>query len=325
MIGGVVLLGAVAVFGLGLGDQFVERVSEGVQFQDQANQMRLAEFRNAITIIRRYPAFGVGFGAGPELGLITGVSSIYLAMAERIGLLGLGTFLGLMAAFMIQTLARLRTLDEERQSWLLGIQSGVLAALAVGLLDHYYFNIEFSHMVALFWGLIGFGVAILYLPKRWHSIVAFKRHRKRRNIDRWSVKLLLRNHSMNCAGSPIRRSRRMDSVLRMSSTGSSKASVKASRPVVYRTTIFVSDGPDATPRRLTQSRGADDWMPRWSPDGQSLAFLSTRDGNKAHLFRAEFGRWRGATDHALGAAVRGRQAIRLASGRGCLLPGIAGT
>src|ERR687890_761110 len=53
---------------------------------------------------------------------------------------------------------------------------------------------------------------------------------------------------------------------------------------VYRTTIFVSDGPDAVPRRLTQSRGADDWMPRWSPDGQSLAFLSTRDGNKAHLF-----------------------------------------
>lgn len=53
---------------------------------------------------------------------------------------------------------------------------------------------------------------------------------------------------------------------------------------VYRTTIFVSDGPDAVPRRLTQSRGADDWMPRWSPDGQSLAFLSTRVGNKAHLF-----------------------------------------
>lgn len=165
VIGGAGVVGAIAIFGLGFGDQFVERVSEGVTFQDQANQMRLAEFRNAITIIRRYPIFGVGFGAGPELGLITGVSSIYLAMAERIGLLGLGTFLGLMATFMAQTLSRLRGLDEERQSWLLGVQSGVLAALAVGLLDHYYFNIEFSHMVALFWGLIGLGVAILYLPQ----------------------------------------------------------------------------------------------------------------------------------------------------------------
>ncbi|HZG67669.1 MAG TPA: O-antigen ligase family protein, partial [Herpetosiphonaceae bacterium] len=165
LIGAALLLGAVAVFGLGLGEQFVERVSEGIRFEDQANQMRLAEFRNAIAIIRRYPLFGVGFGAGPELGLITGVSSIYLAMAERIGLLGLGTFLALMAMFFIRTIPRLAALDDERQSWLLGVQSGLIAALAVGLLDHYYFNIEFSHMVALFWGLLGFGVAILYLPE----------------------------------------------------------------------------------------------------------------------------------------------------------------
>jgi undecaprenyl pyrophosphate phosphatase UppP len=86
-------------------------------------------------------------------------------MAERIGLLGLGTFLALMALFFVRTIPRLPTLDEERQSWLLGVQSGLIAALAVGLLDHYYFNIEFSHMVALFWGLLGFGVAILYLPE----------------------------------------------------------------------------------------------------------------------------------------------------------------
>jgi O-antigen ligase len=180
VIGGVTLAGLIAVFGLGLGEQFVERISEGVQFQDQANQMRLAEFRNAMTIIRRYPIFGVGFGAGPELGLITGVSSIYLAMAERIGLLGLGSFLSLMAAFLLQTLSRLRTLDEERQSWLLGVQSGVIAALAVGLLDHYYFNIEFSHMVALFWGLIGLGVAILYLPDDGEP--ASHTHRNRRTL-----------------------------------------------------------------------------------------------------------------------------------------------
>lgn len=165
VIGAVMLLGVVAVFGLGLGDQFVERVSEGIQFRDQANQMRLAEYRNAVAIIRRYPVFGVGFGAGPELGLTTGVSSIYLAMAERIGLLGLGTFLALMAVFFGRSLAALRTLDAEAQSWLLGIQSALVAALAVGLLDHYYFNIEFSHMVALFWGLVGFGVAIMYLPQ----------------------------------------------------------------------------------------------------------------------------------------------------------------
>jgi O-antigen ligase len=163
VIAAVMLAGAAAVLLFGIGNQFLERVSEGIQFRDQANQMRLAEFRNAIEIIQRYPVFGVGFGAGPELGLITGVSSIYLAMAERIGLLGLATFLLAMAVFFMQTFAALRRLDEERQSWLLGVQAAVMAALAVGLLDHYYFNIEFSHMAALFWGLIGFGIAILHL------------------------------------------------------------------------------------------------------------------------------------------------------------------
>ncbi len=161
VIGGAAGLGAVAIFGLGFGSAFVERVTEGVQFQDQANQMRLAEYRNAIEIIRRYPIFGVGFGGAPELGLVTGVSSIYLAMGQRIGLLGLAVFLGIMAAFFVWSLRALKTIDEERASLLLGVQAGIIAALAVGLLDHYYFNIEFSHMAALLWGVLGFGMVLL--------------------------------------------------------------------------------------------------------------------------------------------------------------------
>jgi len=160
VLGAAAVAGIVAVFGLGLGGSFVDRVVEGVQFRDQANQMRLAEFRNAVEIIRRYPVFGVGFGAAPELGLVTGVSSIYLAMGQRIGLLGLGLFLAIMAAFMISTLRALPRLDEDRAAMLIGIQAGVLAALAVGLLDHYFFNIEFSHMAALLWACLGLGMTI---------------------------------------------------------------------------------------------------------------------------------------------------------------------
>jgi dipeptidyl aminopeptidase/acylaminoacyl peptidase len=59
---------------------------------------------------------------------------------------------------------------------------------------------------------------------------------------------------------------------------------KGKRGPVYRTAIFLSDGEHTTPRRLTRSQGADDWMPRWAPDGSTLAFLSTRNGQKAHLF-----------------------------------------
>ncbi len=160
--------GALAAFlfvGLGIGEQFTERVVEGVQFRDQANQMRLAEYQNAIAIIRNYPVFGIGFGQAPQLDLVAGVSSIYLALAERTGLVGLFSFLGIMAAFFIQSWRALHTItheqrDDERAAWLIGLQAGVAAALAVGLLDHYFFNIEFSHMVALFWGSIGLALVL---------------------------------------------------------------------------------------------------------------------------------------------------------------------
>jgi O-antigen ligase len=158
------LLAALLLIGLGVGEQFAERVAEGVQFRDQANQMRLAEYQNAVAIIQAYPVFGIGFGQAPELDLTAGVSSVYLAVAQRTGLVGLAAFLGIMALFFSRSWRALRQAgdegDAERAAWLVAIQAGVAAALAVGLLDHYFFNIEFSHMSALLWGAIGLAVAM---------------------------------------------------------------------------------------------------------------------------------------------------------------------
>jgi polysaccharide biosynthesis protein PslJ len=162
------LLAALLLIGLGVGEQFAERVAEGVQFRDQANQMRLAEYQNALAIIQAYPVFGIGFGQAPELDLTAGVSSIYLALAQRTGLVGLAAFLAIMGLFYTRSWRALRSAgaagDEERAAWLVALQAGVAAALAVGLLDHYFFNIEFSHMSALLWGTIGLAVAIETLP-----------------------------------------------------------------------------------------------------------------------------------------------------------------
>jgi O-antigen ligase len=154
------VLGAILLASLGIGQAFIERVIEGVQFQDQAQQMRLAEYQNALAIIERYPVFGIGFGAAPEIDLVAGVSSIYLAIAQRMGLVGLAAFLALVGFWFLHTIQRLPHMDDEAAAWLLGIQAGLVAALAVGLADHYFFNIEFSHMGALFWGSIGLGVAV---------------------------------------------------------------------------------------------------------------------------------------------------------------------
>jgi polysaccharide biosynthesis protein PslJ len=160
------VLAAGLLLGLGLAEDFTRRLSEGVQFQDQAQQMRLAEFQNAWNIIKRYPLTGIGFGQAPEIDLVAGVSSIYLTIAERMGLIGLAIFLAIVAAWLIHSWLAAQQLDEERAAWLLGTQSGIIAALTVGLADHYFFNIEFSHMVALFWGTMGLGMAIIALPEQ---------------------------------------------------------------------------------------------------------------------------------------------------------------
>ncbi|NJP08015.1 MAG: O-antigen ligase family protein [Chloroflexaceae bacterium] len=157
---GIGLLAVVLLFGLGIAGDVAQRLSEGVQFEDQAQQMRLAEFQNALTIIQRYPVFGIGFGQAPEIDLVAGVSSIYLTIGQRMGLVGLAAFVLLVAAWFWLTANGMARLDEERAAWLLGTQAGLIAALTVGLADHYFFNIEFSHMVALFWGCAGLGIAI---------------------------------------------------------------------------------------------------------------------------------------------------------------------
>ena len=127
--------------------------------------MRLAEYNNAIAVIQAYPFFGIGFGRAPDIDLVAGVSSIYLAIAQRIGLVGLAAFITLMLSLFVQSWRSLSTAvaqhNETHASWLIGLQAGVLAALAVGLLDHYYFNIEFSHMTALLWYTIGLMLAIM--------------------------------------------------------------------------------------------------------------------------------------------------------------------
>ncbi len=162
MIGGGLAV-AILLIGLGMAEEFAQRLTDGVQFRDQAQQMRLAEYQNAINIIARYPLFGIGFGAAPDIDLVAGVSSIYLAIAQRLGLLGLAAFVGIIGAWFIHTWQSLRQMTVERLPWLLGTQAGLVAALAVGLADHYFFNIEFSHMVALFWGCAGLGMAITSL------------------------------------------------------------------------------------------------------------------------------------------------------------------
>lgn len=157
------MLGVAAV-ALGAGAGFVDRLWQGFTLQDPATRLRLQEYQNALEIIRRHPWFGVGFGDAGSIDLQEGVSSIYLTIAEQAGLVGLAVFLVAVGTIGWMGMRDVFASKSGTHSDLLLTAVATLAAmLTVGLVDHYFFNIRFPHMAALFWIVGGLIVTLTRL------------------------------------------------------------------------------------------------------------------------------------------------------------------
>lgn len=132
------------------GNAVLTRFLEAFGGRDPATALRLVEYYTATQLISQYPWFGVGFGSGPNVQLFLGVSSLYLLIAEEMGLIGLAVFLLMVGLLMVVSLRGLAALREPRSQGLaLGFQACLAAALTSGLFDHYFFR--FPHSLALFW------------------------------------------------------------------------------------------------------------------------------------------------------------------------------
>lgn len=132
---------------------YVAHFSQGVQGQDLATQMRFGEYKDAFILIGRHPWLGVGFSGAPEIDVYLGVSSAYLIMAEEMGVIGLAAFLLIMATVFGWAFVNRRAVyadDRLTAAWL-GSHAGLAAALTVGFLDHYFFNIDFQPSGLIFW------------------------------------------------------------------------------------------------------------------------------------------------------------------------------
>lgn len=145
--------------------EYIVHFIEGVQFQDLASKMRLGEYKDAFILISRYPWIGVGFIGAPDIDIYLGVSSLYLLIAEEMGLVGLGVFLVIMAIFFRYTWRSWKSMvdDPRLEAILLGLQTAVVGGLIGGILDHYLFS--FPHAVALFWLYIGLAVVAARLAE----------------------------------------------------------------------------------------------------------------------------------------------------------------
>ncbi len=80
---------------------YLSRFVEAFTASDISTQMRVGEYTDAFRLISRYPVTGVGFTGTPEIDVYTDAASMYLIMANEIGLVGVGIF----AATMIGVFA----------------------------------------------------------------------------------------------------------------------------------------------------------------------------------------------------------------------------
>ncbi|HET90108.1 MAG TPA: polymerase [Chloroflexi bacterium] len=141
--------------------ELVVHTIEGLQGEDLATQMRFGEYKDALILIGRYPWLGVGFAGSPDIDTYIGVANVYLQIAEHMGLIGLTSFLvvvGVLFARFWRARHRVAAAPELDSLWW-GLHTGLVGALVGGLADHYFFNLDFIHSVALFWLIIGLATA----------------------------------------------------------------------------------------------------------------------------------------------------------------------
>jgi O-antigen ligase len=132
---------------------YVERFIDAFQGGDLATQMRLGEYGDAFELIARYPITGVGFTGTPDITIYTDVASMYLIMANQIGLVGVVIYVLTVGAVLIYGWRAWQYAkdDPALDSIHLGYHAALVTALVNGIGDLYYFRLDFQGSITLFW------------------------------------------------------------------------------------------------------------------------------------------------------------------------------
>jgi O-antigen ligase len=166
-LGLLMLVLLLALWFLPMTQTYVTHFIEGLRGEDLATQMRFGEYRDAVTLIQRYPVLGVGFAGSPDIDTYVAVANVYLLMAVEMGLVGLTSFLIVVGVLFFEAARAWRHVprNSELEPIWYGFHTGLLGALVGGLADHYFFNLDFHHSVALFWLFVGLAMVASRLVK----------------------------------------------------------------------------------------------------------------------------------------------------------------
>jgi O-antigen ligase len=149
--------GVIALF-LPITQRYVQKLEAGFANQDVETQMRLGEYKDALTLISRHPIIGAGFSGVPEIDLYFGVANTYLTIASHAGFVGLFAYLIMMGSVFVYSFAHYRAIQSYpalTDVWL-GLAAAVIGVLVGGMFDHFYFKIDQFHATMTFvWIVMG--------------------------------------------------------------------------------------------------------------------------------------------------------------------------
>lgn len=157
----VMILGGMLFLLLPQTQNYIDRIFQAFQGADLATQMRIGEWTDSLTLIGRYPVFGVGFTGTPEIDIYTDVANMYLIMANQIGLTGVVIFLitmGGIFAYGVKAWQYAKN-DPEYAAIHLGYHAALFTALVNAVADLYFFRLDFQSSITWFWLIVALCLA----------------------------------------------------------------------------------------------------------------------------------------------------------------------
>lgn len=158
----IMALAAALTLFLPVTQRYIDKLEAGFTGQDVETQMRFGEYKDALTLIGRYPVIGVGFSGTPEIDLYLGVANTYLTIASHMGIVGLLAYLLMIGSAFAYSAVHRRAIAAApslADPWL-GLAAGMVGVLSGGMFDHFYFKIDlFQPTMTLEWVLLGLMLA----------------------------------------------------------------------------------------------------------------------------------------------------------------------